>query len=731
METYIKGQFRKKIFSNENGYVVGLFKVKETNNEDLSFCLNRTITFTGYFHEMNEDDTYTLYGQLTTHEKYGDQFSVTSYERIMPEEKDSIVEFLSSGLFKGVGEKNAQKIVDILGKDTLKIILENPDNLLLIPTITKRQVDILHNKLVEYEESYTTILALGDLGFSTKDSMIIYNKYLSKTMKIVETDIYQITYDIDDMTFKKVDAVALKQGMKIDDLRRIKAAIIYVLEEVTNMYGHSYLLNGEIYSYTARSLTTDIQVEDFDQAIEQLNRDLRIVIKNEKYYLKEVYEAEVNIANRISYLTKCDDEVSDNLDNYIKNLEEFYKIEYNTDQINAIKSSYLKKFLIITGGPGTGKTTIIKAITEMYRQSNNLSYEELREEIALLAPTGRASKRIAESTLLPAVTIHRFLKWNKENNTFQINEYNKSKARFVIIDESSMIDTLLFDSLLKGLSYNTKIILVGDHHQLPSVGPGQILKDLIESDYLNVITLSKLYRQKEDSNILTLAYDMNKNIIERDIFNQDEDLTFIPCPPAKVKENIINFCQKINRQDYHRLQVLAPLYKTINGIDELNIALQTIFNPKNNKKNEIIINGITFREEDKVIQLTNMPDENVFNGDIGYIERIIATSGKKEIHIDFDGNIVKYTASNFNKFKHGYAISIHKSQGSEFDIVIMPMVKSYGKMLYRKLVYTGVTRCKKKLCIVGDINALELAVSNNDTDIRRTTLKDILIKKFN
>ena len=199
---------------------------------------------------------------------------------------------------------------------------------------------------------------------------------------------------------------------------------------------------------------------------------------------------------------------------------------------------------------------------------------------------------------------------------------------------------------------------------------------------------------------------------------------------CKRVSKTIDFCKKINRKDYHKLQVLAPLYKTINGIDELNISLQTIFNPKDNKKNEIIINGVTFREDDKVIQLTNMPDENVFNGDIGYIERIINTSGKKEIHIDFDGNTVKYTASNFNKFKHGYAISIHKSQGSEFDFVIMPMVKSYGKMLYRKLVYTGVTRCKKKLCIVGDINALEIAVNNNDTDIRRTTLKNIIIKKF-
>ena len=728
--TYVKGQFRKKIFGNDNGYIVGLFKVKDTNSKDLSFYVNRTITFTGYFHELNDEDTYIFYGNLTNHEKYGDQFNVSSYERVMPEEKDSIVTFLSSGLFKGIGEKKAQKIVDVLGKDTLKIILENPENLLLIPTITKKQADILHNKLVEYEESYTTILALGELGFSTKDSMIIYNKYLSRTMKIIDNDIYQLMYDIEDISFKKVDSIAIKHEIKKDDLRRVKACIIYVLEEVTNMYGHSYLLNGEIYSYVVRCLGINLPAEEFDKAIESLTKDIRIVVKDEKYYLKNMYEAEVNIANRISYLTRCNDNESNCLDDYIKDFESFYNINYNQDQIKAIKESYLKQFLIITGGPGTGKTTIIKAITEMYRQSNNISYETLREEIALLAPTGRASKRIAESTLLPAVTIHRFLKWNKESNTFQVNEHNKSNVKFVIIDEASMIDTNLFDSLLKGLSYNTKIILVGDHNQLPSVGPGQILKDLIESNVLNVVRLNQLYRQKEDSNILTLAYNMNESYVDRNIFNVSDDLMFIPCMPTVVKNNIMEFCKKISEKDYQNIQVLAPLYKTINGIDELNVSLQTIFNPKDNKKNEVLINGIIFREKDKVIQLTNMPDENVFNGDIGYIERIVNTSSKKEVYIDFDGNLVKYTASNFNKFKHGYAISIHKSQGSEFDIVVMPMVQSYGKMLYRKLVYTDVTRCKKKLCIVGSIDALETAVNNNNTDIRRTTLKDMIIKKF-
>ena len=438
-----------------------------------------------------------------------------------------------------------------------------------------------------------------------------------------------------------------------------------------------------------------------------------VVELDEAYYTKEMYDAETYIVNRINILMQKDDNKVKNIDNDIEELESYFDLKYNKDQLEAIKNSYLKNFLIITGGPGTGKTTIMRAICELYRMIKKYNYEKLQDRIALLAPTGRAAKRMSEQTHLQASTIHRFLRWNKEANKFQINEYNKSKVEFVLIDEASMIDTYLFSSLLKGLSINTKIIMVGDVDQLPSVGPGQVLEDLIASSKVNVIRLNELYRQQENSNIITLAYDIKKGCLDEEIFNKAEDLTFISCSNDNVLANIE--------------EISTTMYKTINGIDAINEHLQKIFNPKSSERKEILISNILYREQDKVIQLTNMPDDNVFNGDVGIIERINNTS-KKEIYIDFDGNVVKYSQSNFLNFKKAYATSIHKSQGSEFDIVIIPIVKNFQKMLYRKLIYTAVTRCKKKLYLIGDIEALKIAIKNNNNDLRRTTIKKFLIE---
>ena len=726
MATYIKGQFRKCIYQNASGYTIGLFRVQDVSDESLADYLDRTITFTGYFHELNDIDTYMFYGKLVSHEKYGEQFQVDNYERCKPEEKDSIIEFLTSGLFKGIGDKKAKKIVDILGKDTLKIILENPENLLLIPTITKANVDTLHNKLKEYEASYETILFLGNLGFSTKDSMLVYNYYKDRTKSVIENDIYQLIYDIIDINFKKIDQIAINMGIEKDDIIRVKASLIYIMTEVSNTYGHSYYYKEELMSLLPRVLGVEISHTEFDKAIEDLLIDIRVVIKDEKYYLKDMYDSETLIVKRLRLLENNPINTDKHLEDKINDLESFFEITYNNEQRQAIKESYEKDFLIITGGPGTGKTTIMKGITELYRQLNKLSYERLQEKVALLAPTGRAAKRMTETTGLRASTIHRFLKWQRDTNKFQVNEYNKSRVEFVILDEASMVDTYLMAALLKGISANCKIVMVGDDHQLPSVGPGQLLHDLIESEKLSVVKLKELYRQGKDSNIISLAYDVRNGEVIPQIFNKEEDLTFISCPGEQVIPNIMEIATTYKDLSYKNFQILAPMYKTYTGIDEINNHLQTIFNPKENTKKELKIGDVIFREQDKVIQLTNMPDDNVYNGDIGIIDRIV-TSPKKEIHIDFDGNIVKYTPTNFNCFRLAYAISIHKAQGSEFDVVIMPVVRNYGKMLYRKLMYTGITRSKKKLYLIGDLNALNIAVANTSTDIRRTTIKDFLI----
>ena len=723
---YIKGNYSKSIFKSNSGYNIGIFRVHDTDDEALAEYVGRTITFTGYFHELNDIDTYMFYGKLVKHEKYGEQFQVESYERCKPEEKDSIIEFLTSGLFPGIGEKKAKQIVDTLGKDTLKIILENPDNLILIPGITKKNINVLHSKLKEYEASYEIIMLLGDMGFTTKDSMIIYNKYKDKTKDVISNNIYQLIDDIYELYFKKIDMIALKNGVEKDNHNRIKAAIKYIMNEVSNTFGHSYYSYLEIAKYLPRVLGISIEEEIYKSCLEELEIDLDIIHKEDRYYLKDMYEAETLIVKRFRRLNSNKEKESKKLDSTIGQLERLFDIKYNTNQLLAIEKSYKRDFLIITGGPGTGKTTIMKGIVELYRLMNKLSYEKLCEKIALLAPTGRAAKRMSEATMMPASTIHRFLKWSKDTNKFQVNEYNKSKVEFVLIDEASMIDTYLMASLLKGLSSNCKIVIVGDDHQLPSVGPGDLLHDLIGSEKLEVVELNELYRQGKDSNIITLAYDIRKSEINDDVFNVDEDLTFIECSDREVINNICEICNTYKDISYKKFQILAPMYKGLNGIDEINKKVRDIFNPMSDAKKEYKVGDEILREEDKVIQLTNMPDDNVYNGDIGLIYRI-NSSNKKEIQIDFDSNIVKYTPANFINFRQAYAISIHKAQGSEFDVVIIPIVKGYNKMLYQKLIYTAVTRAREKIYLIGDISALRKAAKNTESDTRRTTIKDYLI----
>ena len=725
MDIYIKGHYQRRIYQNSNGYHIGLFKVRETNSPELTPFLDKTITFTGYFHELNDMDTYLFFGQMVEHPKYGLQFSVTSYERCKPEEKDAIVEFLTSGLFKGIGEKKAKAIVDVLGKDTLQIILENPDNLILIPGITKTNIDTLHNKLKEYESSYETVLYLSNLGFSTKDSMLIYNYYKDRVKEVIEEDIYQLEYSIYELNFKKIDRIALKNGMAKDSFVRVRAAILYIMEEVSNTYGHSYFYYDEIFQYLPRVLLISISDEVYKKAMESLIVDIMVVNKEDRYYLKDMWEAETLIVKRFRLLAHKEDEDFKNLEDKLTEMESVFGISYNEEQRRAILDSIRKNFLIITGGPGTGKTTIMKGIIELYKEVHKLSYEKLAERVQLLAPTGRAAKRMSDATLMPASTIHRFLKWQKETNKFQVNEYHKSKAEVVILDESSMVDTLLMASLLRGISANCKVIMVGDSYQLPSVGPGQVLHDLISSSKLPVVELKELYRQGKDSNILTLAYDVRKGEVVDDVFNKEEDLTFIECSDDDVISNLMDVSSTFKDLSYKNFQILAPMYKTKCGIDMINQRLQVIFNPKDKSKKELVVGDVIFREGDKVIELTNMPDENIYNGDIGIISQIVTQPAKK-ITIDFDGNEVTFTAANFNKFRLAYAISIHKAQGSEFDVVVMPIVQGYRKMLYRKLVYTGITRSKKMLYLIGDKNALRQAVNNTSSDIRRTTIKDFL-----
>ena len=735
MKDYVKGVYKQSIFKSDKGYIIGLLKVSETNIPEMNKFVGKTITFTGYFADLNETEKYTMYGEIVNHPKYGFQFNVTDYERLKPSDKEGIIEFLSSSLFKGIGESMAKKIVDKLGDDALNLIIKDKTCLYQVPRLSEEKINLIYNTLIKYEESHAIIVKLTEMGFTMRDSLNIYNTYKDNTIRIIENNIYRLIDDIVDIGFKRVDEIAVSINSDKYSLDRIKACIIYTMKELTFKNGDTYLSYGEIYEGVSYYLGIDVENTLFDEAISELDGELKIKIEDDRYYIYEEYESEEFIANRINYLINKPTSKYKDIYTKISSLEKEYNIEYSDMQKAAIVKALENNILIITGGPGTGKTTIIKAIVSLYKELNKLSDKDLIKNIALLAPTGRASKRMSESTNLPATTIHRFLKWNKELDEFMVNEYDPDYSNLIIVDEVSMIDNKLMSSLLRGLTTNIKLVLVGDYNQLPSVGLGNILKDLIDSDIVDKIELDLLYRQNETSYIPVLADDIKNNNLDIENFTDKDDYKFLECSSELLIPSLVNICKKTIEMgyDYKRVQVMAPMYAGVNGIDNINKVLQGIFNEQEVGKKEIKFGDIVYRENDKVLQLVNDPDNNVFNGDIGTIKFINykGSSDTPEITIDYDGTLVTYPYKDFSKFKHGYIISVHKSQGSEFDLVIMLLSSAYRRMLYKKLIYTGITRAKRRLILIGEKNAFMYGVNNNSEIVRKTTLKEKLLESLN
>lgn len=725
----IKGVIKKIIFSSLDGFTVGLIKINETDDQDLMDYKNKMFTFTGLFAELKIDENYKFYGSVIDNPKYGLQYKVDKYEIVMPDDKDGLILFLSSDIFPKVGEKTAKQIVDILGNDCLKMIASDYTCLLNVPKMTEKKAISIKENLNKYNESFETVVFLTNFGFNMKDSLKIYNYYLDNSIKIVKNNPYELIDTIDTITFTKIDELRSKTNILANDERRILALIIYVMQTLCFKLGDTYL-NEEIIRNTCNSLVDDkLSLEELSYYLIQLNSMGKIIIEDDKYILANYYKDELYISEIAYNLSNMSDNNVKDIDLKIERLESFFDINYNDEQKKAIKKAIIKNFSIITGGPGTGKTTIIKGIVQLYKNITGYSFDKLKEKMVLLAPTGRAAKRMSDSCLYPASTIHRYLKWNRETEEFLVNENNKSNAEFVIIDESSMIDVSLMANLFKALKSNVKLLLIGDYNQLESVSPGNILKDLIDSEIINTIFLKEIYRTDQNSYITELAYEVNNSNLSESFTSKKDDYNFIECSEIDVIEACVKVAKKAIDKGYDikNVQVLAPIYKGICGIDNLNKALQSIFNPKSDLKEEVYDGDFIYRVGDKILQLENMPDDNVFNGDIGFIEKI---SGS-EITINFDGNVVKYTKKDYKAIKHGYAISIHKAQGSEFQIVIMPVVNSYKMMLYKKLVYTGITRAKKSLILIGDPNSFMKAVYNRLARDRKTLLKNLLINKIN
>ena len=717
MKKYILGNVRKIIFqSTTSPYKVGIFKVRETNDSSLEEYVNKIIGFTGSFSEINDDVDYIFYGDIINHPKYGVQFSVENYEVREPNDSESLILYLSSGMFKGIGLKTAKKIVERFGEDTVNVIKNEYNKLAFVSGMTELKAKRMHDKIMDTQTNQDMIIKLNSYGFSVKEAINLLSIYNNDLINIVENNIYDL---VEYISFEKLDLLFLKTHSENDSLR-IEAIIKHVIYNMCFESGDTLINKEELFLNMKNYFKSFISGDTFLSYLDSLKEKKQIIEHCGFIELIEFYDSEKNIINGINKLKSIKTVIDEEqINDRIKEYERRNAICFNKDQINAITGSIKNNFYIITGGPGTGKTTIIKAIVEILKDT----YENYQDsDITLLAPTGRSAKRMMETVFVPAYTIHKFLKWNKENGTFQINEDNKSKTKVVIVDESSMIDIFLFSSLLKGLSDRVKLILVGDANQLPSIGPGDILNNLLSKEYIDKTYLNEIYRVKNGSYITYLANDI-KNQKEYDYFDENyDDFKFISSSDNNIKDYLIEICkQALNKKiNCDNFQVLAPMYKGINGIDNINKIMQDIFNKDSRG---YIINDKEYREGDKVIQLVNDVDNNIYNGDIGYIKSIDYISKKIIITIDYMGNCVEYKSGEFDKFTLAYAISIHKSQGSEYDNVVVVLSRNASRMFYNKLIYTAVTRAKKSLIILGEIESYNKSVKTLYASNRNTYLK--------
>lgn len=717
MEKYIIGNVRSIIYESNSGpYKVGVFKVKECNDDELSKYINKTISFTGNFNELNNEVDYIFYGELTKHKKYGIQFSVNSYEIKEPSDIDSIIVYLSSGMFKGIGTKTAERIVQRFKTDTINIIKTDYEKLSFISGMTLKKAKMMHDKIVESEINQELIVKLGTYGFTVKEAIELLNIYGNSIFDVILNNIYELKEYI---SFEKLDSIFLKYNYEMHEYR-VLALIEYLINKYCYEVGDTLIKKEELFLRLKRCFNSNFTIDIFLLNVDKLKRNKKLVEINDSYMLYNYYDCEMFIMNSINILNKIKNIYdNDKIIKYIKDYEKKYSIVFNESQHLAIKASIMNNFYIITGGPGTGKTTIIRAIVEILKEKLGVD----SRDIALLAPTGRSAKRMTEAVGASGYTIHKFLKWNKELGAFGIDEYNKAQEKIIIVDEASMIDIFLFSSLLKGLKSNVKIILVGDVNQLPSIGPGDLLNDLINLSTIKSKYLDTIYRVKKGSYITTLAKDI-KDQKEFLSISDYSDFKFIECSDEDIMPYLNEIVSKAIKKNIKvdNFQVLAPMYKGLNGIDNLNKNMSELFN-KN--KDKYLIGDKYYKINDKVIQLVNDVDNNVFNGDIGYITDIRNIDKKTYIDIDYVGNKVTYTTSDSDKFNLAYAVSVHKSQGSEYDNVVVVLAKSFSRMFYNKLLYTAVTRAKKSLIILGSIDSFNKSIKTLYATDRNTLMKNV------
>lgn len=733
------GCIEEIIFRNEeNGYTVATLSYLENGAEQY-------VTINGKMPDIHIGQNVKLIGNYSN-TKYGEQFVFTDCTITYPTTLAGIVKYLSSGLIKGVGPITASLIVDKFKYDTLDIIEYAPNKLTTIHGISSKKAEQITNSFNEIKKMQNSVMFLQNYNITVNMAIKIYNTYGDETIEVVKTNPYRLVEDIDGIGFFTADTIASNMGVELSSEFRIRAGLLHVMKENSEKNGNTFLYRKTLIENTSELLGLDYDgnSDKFEGALDNLGSDrVFSCFKNNNgadiVMLTKMYFTESAVAQKLSLLNLTAKETNINISDEIKAFEKINNITFDEQQKNAIENSIKNGVSVITGGPGTGKTTIIKCILDILEQQGN--------RVMLLAPTGRASKRLSESTGREAKTIHRGLEVNfrGDTKTFVYNETNPLNTNAVIVDEVSMVDIMLMSSLLKALPRDCKLILVGDKDQLPSVGAGNVLDDVLKSGLISVTYLTKIFRQDEKSLIVSNAHLINDGkmpIIDNSsndfFFENKED-------PIEIKESIINMVTKrlpnFAKTEPIKIQVLAPLKAGASGIESLNCDLQQRINPPTHTKQELIVGKTIFREGDKVMQTANDYDllwkrynghfceegSGVFNGDIGYIHKINYGSGETEVWFE-DGRECVYPRTQLSELSLAYAITIHKSQGCEFDTVVIPVISGPSIILTRNLIYTAVTRAKKMVVLVGSRKNLRRMVSNTYTVQRLTMLKDFLIE---
>lgn len=706
---YLSGIVERITYNNEeNGFSV--IKIKSRGYAEL-------VTVVGNLAAVNVGAAIRLKGDWRHDSKYGKQFSVVDYRETVPATIAGIEKYLGSGMIKGIGPVYAKRIVARFKENTLKIIEEQPDSLIDVEGIGQRRVDMIKRAWQEQKEIKNVMLFLQSNGVSTAYAVKIYKTYGNESINIVKTNPYRLADDIWGIGFKTADKIARQLGFDSNSFERCRSGLLYVLNELSND-GHCYALRDQLFEAAGSILELDRPLIEgtLDRMLEE-----KLVIGDEgnAVYLPAFYYSELGAAKRVRQILAEESKYkAAGIEEHLKNIQEEHNIQYDDIQIEAVKTAAGSKLMVLTGGPGTGKTTTTLAIIKVF--------QKLNARVLLAAPTGRAAKRMAETTGLEAKTIHRLLEY-KPPEGYKKNEESPLDCDVLIIDETSMVDIMLFYNLLKAVSNETVLILVGDVDQLPSVGAGNVLKDIIESETVNVVRLTRIFRQAQGSAIVTNAHRINRGETPNLKGGKSSDFFFIEeDEPQKVVETMTELCSK-RLPNYYKvdpvndIQVLCPMQKGETGAFNLNIILQEALNPA---EVSIKYGGTVYRLNDKVMQIKNNYDKNVFNGDIGSITGI--DTEDRMLTICFDGVNVEYDATELDEVVLAYATTVHKSQGSEYKIVVAPVTMQHYMMLQRNLLYTCVTRAKKILVLVGSKKAIGIAVSNNRMQKRNTMLAERL-----